>query len=213
MSDTTTTTPKKRGRPKGPRPALTSAERMRQARERVRFALDDPEGDITTLPDLLLLEAVALAYRKQAPGALFFGVEELFKRLNARTSDDHAYVVHLERIPKGDTVTNKAIDDSVTVTENESEDNDTVTDIEPIESDTVTPAPALDLEPSAPPPKAKDYPDWLKAKAVAMHKAGESREAITAMLVEAFGKAPDPSNWTKTLRRWEGIGTAGIAGL
>jgi hypothetical protein len=47
---------------------------MRQARERVRFALDDPEGDITALPDQLLLEAVALAYRKDMPGALFFGV-------------------------------------------------------------------------------------------------------------------------------------------
>ena len=197
MSDTTTTTEtKRRGRPKGPRPALTSAERMRQARERVRFALDDPEGDITTLPDLLLLEAVALAYRKDRPGALFYGVAELFKRLNTRSSDDHAYMVRLERIPKGDTVTNT---DSVTVTEKESED-----------TDTVTTAPALDLEPSAPPPKAKDYPDWLKAKAVAMHRAGENRETIRALLVEAFGKAPDPSNWTKTLRRWEGIGTSSV---
>ncbi|MTW22807.1 hypothetical protein [Allochromatium palmeri] len=129
MSDTTTTTEaKRRGRPKGPRPALTSAERMRHARERVRFALDDPEGDITTLPDQLLLEAVALAYRKDRPEALFFGVEELFGRLNARSSDEHAYVVHLERIPKGDTVTNKATDDNVTVMDNE-----------PMKSDTVTP--------------------------------------------------------------------------
>lgn len=71
----------------------------------------------------------------------------------------------------------------------------------------------LALEPSAPPPKAKDYPDWLKARAVAMHKAGKDREAIRAMLVEQFGKAPDPSNWTKTLRRWEAIGTSAIVGL
>lgn len=102
----TDTTPKRRGRPKGERPALTSAQRMQRARERVRFALDDPEGDITALPDLLLLEAVALAYRKDRPGALFYGVEELFKRLNAHGRDDHAYVVHLERIPKADTVPN-----------------------------------------------------------------------------------------------------------
>ena len=85
-----------------------------------------------------------------------------------------------------------------------------MTDIEPTEADTVTPAPALALEPSAPPPAPKDYPDWLKAKAVAMHRAGESRETIRAMLIEQFGKAPDPSNWTKTLRRWEGIGTSSI---
>lgn len=103
MSDTT---PKRRGRPKGERPALTSAQRMERARERVRFAVDDPRGDITTLPDRLLLEALALAYRKDMPGTLFHGVEELFKRLNACGSSDHAYQVRLELIPKGDTVTN-----------------------------------------------------------------------------------------------------------
>ena len=69
--------------------------------------------------------------------------------------------------------------------------------------DTVTTAPALDLEPSAPPPKAKDYPDWLKARAVAMHRSGESRETIRAMLIEQFGRAPDITNWSKTVRRWE----------
>lgn len=64
-------------------------------------------------------------------------------------------------------------------------------------------APTLDLEPSAPPPKAKDYPDWLKARAVAMHRSGESRETIRAMLIEQFGRAPDVTNWSKTIRRWE----------
>ncbi|MFE8032405.1 helix-turn-helix domain-containing protein [Thiohalocapsa marina] len=165
MSDTTTTTPKKRGRPKGPRPALTSAERMRLARERVRFALDDPEGDITALPDLLLLEAVALAYRKDRRGALFYGVEALFERLNARTSDDHAYVVHLERIPKSDTVTTKATDDTDTVTEKESEDTDTVTD-----------TPALSLEPS--PPARSD------AELIAILKANGWTQARIAQEIE-----------------------------
>ena len=190
MSDTTTT-PKKRGRPKGPRPALTSAERMRQARERVREALFDPHGDITALPDQLLLEAVALAYRKDMPGALFFGVRALFERLNANGTSDHAYQLRVELVPKGDTVTNTY---SVTVAEKESEDTHTVADIEPIESDTVT---------TARPLKPKDYPDSLKAKAVAMHRSGESRKRIAAMLIEQFGKAPDVSNWSKTMKRWE----------
>ena len=176
MSDTTTTTPKTRGRPKGERPALTSAQRMRQARERVRFALDDPEGDITTLPDLLLLEAVALAYRKDRPGALFYGVEELFKRLNARTSDDHAYLVHLERIPKGDTVTNI---DSVTVAEKESEDTDTVTD-----------APALSLEPC--PPARSD------ADLIAILKANGWTQARTAQAIER-----DPGRVSRAIKHGE----------
>ncbi|ADC62638.1 hypothetical protein Alvin_1706 [Allochromatium vinosum DSM 180] len=63
--------------------------------------------------------------------------------------------------------------------------------------------PPLALEPSAPPPKAKDYPGWLKAKAVAMHRSGETRETIRAMLIEQFGRAPDITNWSKTVRRWE----------
>ena len=121
------TKPKKRGRPKGERPALTSAQRMERARERVRSALFDPQGDVTTLPDNLLLEAVALAYRKDAPGVLFYGVEELFKRLNARISDDHAYIVRLELVPKGDTVTENKDIDSATVTESETVEIDTVT--------------------------------------------------------------------------------------
>lgn len=125
------TKPKKRGRPKGDRPALTSAERMERARERVRFALDDPQGDVTTLPDNLLLEAVALAYRKDRAGALFYSVEELFKRLNARIVADpaygHAYVVRLDLVPKGDTVTENKDIDSATVTESETVESDTVT--------------------------------------------------------------------------------------
>ncbi|MCK7581711.1 MAG: hypothetical protein MZV65_42905 [Chromatiales bacterium] len=104
---------------------------MRHARERVREALFDPHGDITTLPDALLLEAVALAYRKDMPGALFFGVRELFERLNANGTSDYAYQLRVDLVPKGDTVTDT---DSVTVTEKESED-----------TDTVTPAPTLSL--------------------------------------------------------------------
>lgn len=69
----------------------------------------------------------------------------------------------------------------------------------PVVSDT----PPLALEPSAPPPKPKGYPDWLKARAVAMHRAGENRETIRAMLIEQHGKAPDITNWSKTVRRWE----------
>ena len=63
-------------------------------------------------------------------------------------------------------------------------------------------APALSLEPSAKPPKPRTYPDSLKARAVAMHKAGESREAITAMLIAEWGDAPDVTNWKKTMDRW-----------
>lgn len=100
----TDTTPKRRGRPKGERPALTSAQRMERARERVRFALDDPEGDITTLPDNLLLEAVALAFRKDRPGSVYFGAKELLKRMNARGTGENDYVLHIELVPKADTV-------------------------------------------------------------------------------------------------------------
>ncbi|MBK1655358.1 hypothetical protein [Allochromatium vinosum] len=77
--------------------------------------------------------------------------------------------------------------------------SETARDTMPVVSDT----PPLALEPSAPPPKAKDYPDWLKARAVAMHRSGESRETIRAMLIEQFGRAPDITNWSKTVRRWE----------
>ena len=99
----TDTTPKRRGRPKGERPALTSAQRMERARERVRFALDDPEGDITTLPDNLLLEAVARAFRKDRPGSVYFGAKELLKRMNARGTSENDYVLHIELVPKADT--------------------------------------------------------------------------------------------------------------
>ncbi|MCK7581295.1 MAG: hypothetical protein MZV65_40460 [Chromatiales bacterium] len=35
-----------------------------------------------------------------------------------------------------------------------------------------------------------------------MHRSGESRETIAAMLIEQSGKAPDVSNWSKTMKRW-----------
>ncbi|MCK7581739.1 MAG: hypothetical protein MZV65_43045 [Chromatiales bacterium] len=60
--------PKRRGRPKGPRPALTSAQKMRRARERVQEALNAPEGEVARLPDSLLLEALCAAYRAQRRG-------------------------------------------------------------------------------------------------------------------------------------------------
>ena len=175
MSDTTTT-PKKRGRPKGPRPALTSAERMRQARERVREALFDPHGDITALPDQLLLEAVALAYRKDMPGALFFGVRALFERLNANGTSDHAYQLRVELVPKGDTVTNTY---SVTVAEKESEDTHTVTD-----------TPALSLEPC--PPARSD------AELIAILKANGWTQARIAQEIER-----DPGRVSRAIKHGE----------
>jgi len=206
MSDTTTT-PKKRGRPKGPRPALTSAQRMERARERVKAALWDLEL-IADLPDNLLPEVPGPAYRSSNVFAIVECARVMLDRLNKDAAPEkrlHMAIVWGDKAGRGDvwlrqtaldTVTDK---DTVTVTEKESEDTDTVTDIQPIASDTVTETPPLNLSP----PKRKDYPDWIKAKAVAMHRAGESRESISAMLIERFGKAPDVTNWRKTLRRWE----------
>ena len=62
-------------------------------------------------------------------------------------------------------------------------------------------APPLALEPTPAKP-TKDYPPELKARAVAMHQQGESRDAITAMLIAAHGKAPDKSNWARTMKAW-----------
>ncbi|SDY42798.1 hypothetical protein SAMN05421644_1653 [Allochromatium warmingii] len=69
----------------------------------------------------------------------------------------------------------------------------------PVES--LEAAPPLDLEPLALAP-TKDYPLALKARAVTMHQQGESRDAITAMLIAEHGKAPDKSNWARTMKAW-----------
>lgn len=77
--------PKRRGRPKGPRPALTSAQKMRRARERVQEALNAPEGEVARLADSLLLEALCAAYRAQRAEATWLVARELLDRLNTDT--------------------------------------------------------------------------------------------------------------------------------
>lgn len=97
------TTPRRRGRPRGERPALTSAQKMQRARERVLEALNAPDGEVARLPDNLLLEALAVAYRKGHSVALWQCMVELADRLNARTENptwhlhlDHAFGQHLD---------------------------------------------------------------------------------------------------------------------
>ena len=72
-----TDTPKRRGRPRSLNPK-TSADRMKAARERVQHAIDT--DTVTELPDHLLLEAIAMAYRAQQNTALFDGVISLLRR-------------------------------------------------------------------------------------------------------------------------------------
>jgi hypothetical protein len=202
-----------------PEQAAKNRERQRKWRER---AFKDPDGHLLTRVNVALGSHAAASLKRLSEGYSLTH-RELFERLliaanmavieslmgkGAWRFEDGklepgalgAFDLAVRREPLADNAVETA---SETLQPNDMVNAEALPDN----------APALALEPSAPPPKAKDYPDWLKAKAVAMHRAGESRETIRAMLVEAFGKAPDPSNWTKTLRRWEGIGTAGIAGL
>ncbi|NVZ11258.1 hypothetical protein HW932_18570 [Allochromatium humboldtianum] len=69
--------------PKAKRPALTSAERRQDARDRVEGAMWEP-ALIAELPDSLLLEAIGLAFRKNRSAALVEATRELFDRRNAR---------------------------------------------------------------------------------------------------------------------------------
>ena len=77
--------------PKAKRPALTSAERRQDARDRVEGTMWEPAG-IAYLPDSLLLEAIGLAFRKNRSAALVEATRELFDRRNAR---DPGSPIHL----------------------------------------------------------------------------------------------------------------------
>lgn len=61
---------------------------MRRARERVRQAMDTPAIDIKALPDHLLIEALARAFRQVRPAALSLVMMEVVERLNQRLPDD-----------------------------------------------------------------------------------------------------------------------------
>ena len=113
--DDTTTTSKRRGRPKAARPARSSAQKMREARERIQAALNAPGGEVGTLPDTLLLEALAVAYRTANTPAFIQGIRELTDRLNDRVSADWRIVLDVGMARYSDTVTEKNSD---TVTDN-----------------------------------------------------------------------------------------------
>lgn len=49
---------------------------------------------------------------------------------------------------------------------------------------------------------ARGYSAAVKRMAVEMANRGEARETIRAAIKQASGRAPDPSNWLKTLARW-----------
>lgn len=49
---------------------------------------------------------------------------------------------------------------------------------------------------------ARGYSAEVKRMAVEMANRGEGRETIRAAIKQASGRAPDPSNWGKTLARW-----------
>ncbi|MCK7578827.1 MAG: hypothetical protein MZV65_25930 [Chromatiales bacterium] len=193
MSDTTT--PKKRGRP-STGTAKTSTERSRLMRERVEQLFNvafHPGRPLEPFADSALLLAFEQSYRNRWPAYTEAFGRELFIRAG----------VSVEATQKATADVGLKWDGTAW---------SPVTTAGPIgvgstKTDTVaaTETPPLDLEPSAPPPKPKGYPDWLKARAVAMHRAGEGRETIRAMLIEQHGKAPDVTNWSKTMRRWEEI--------
>ena len=211
-----TTTPKKRGRPSTGN-AKSSTERSRLLRERSEQIFNiafHPGRPLEPFADSALLLAFEQSYRKRYEAYVEAIGRELFTRVGisvATTENEESARSLLDAIR----AENEGLRAEIAALRSQLAEAKARNTVVATETNSVhaTETPALSLGPSAPPPKPKDYPDWLKAKAVAMHKAGESREAITAMLIEAFDKAPDPSNWTKTLRRWEGIGTAGIAGL
>jgi hypothetical protein len=180
-------------------------------RAKEAFAEGSPE-DLSGFSTTALWEVARVAHKKGNRHALARVLVELFDRTdpNDGTNVPIELRIHLPGCSVSDTplpvskpVSDTATDTLSAVSDTPSSDqapvSDTALDTETTVSDTLL----LALEPSAPPPKAKDYPDSLKARAVAMHHNGESRETIRAMLIEQHGKAPDVTNWSKTIRRWE----------
>lgn len=166
-----TITPKRRGRPKGERPARTSAEKMKEARARAEAAITATDGDIRALPDTLLLVALGVAYRKGHSVSFMEGIRELTARLNGRVSA--AYRIRLDAGLEqySDTVTAIEADSQTAGNSRHSDqNNDGITDtVTAIESDTVSDIPAPFTLASAAPTELLSARD---AEILALHAAG-----------------------------------------
>ena len=175
-----------RGRPKGDRPPLSSAERMRRLRERAREALDTPESEreglgLSDQSDTALVELVREPLKAGRPFALAEVMAELVHRANARQAGKHPdrEPVRLARWVAGAGWV-------------EWEDSRSVTPIqeEPEQAGEVWSA-------STPAPE-------IAARAIRMDTNGASRPEIVAML-QGAGYAPAKSMATqlkKYMDRW-----------
>lgn len=204
-----------RGRPKGDRPALTGAERMRRLREQARTVLNAPEVErdgrtLASLSDTALCELVRGALRVGHPLAMTEIITELMNRTNARRMDG-CPAVHLARWvePSGDwyQITHGDVnqdgrsgDDSRTVTVNEGQGEAAeVPVVEPMTGD--------------PGKKGTDYPLAVRVMAVEMLRAAggldpekkvslETSATIAQAIKERIGRAPDRTNLPRQVRKW-----------
>ena len=197
-----TTTPKRRGRPKGARPARTSAQKMREARERIQAALNAPGSDVGTLPDSLLLEALAVAYRKGYGFDFWFAVQALTERLNKKLPADQRLYLTREWGADRDTVTAIEADSQTAGESRHSDQNtngiaDTVTHIDngtvtETDSDTVTryaPEPVADTVTDIVTDTVTAMPEPFTLAPAAPAKPVSERDArILALAASGMGK-------------------------
>lgn len=174
-----------RGRPKGERPPLSSAERMRRLRERAATALYAPEAErdgqaLADLSDTALCELVREPLKAGRPFALADVMVELVHRANARQGEKHPdrEPVRLARWAAGAGWV-------------EWEDSRSVT---PIQEE---PEPGEKT-----PGRAWEYPPEIKAKAVRWKRKGMKHAEICSRIQAECGRAPGVANMPKLLKNW-----------